>query len=299
MRAVPPSPVLINLALDPNPASLNSIPNSIGTVTLDQAAPSDGVAVKISGDGFWVTVPTTVNVPQGATDATFAIKVNNIPDFGEPVPISATLGPVTKKEFLKIPGVVLVTLALDPDRADINHPSTGAVTLDQAAPADGIDVQISSGDASLVTVPNIVTVSEGAKDAKFDIKVIDSPPVDTSVPISATLGPVTKTESLQIKGVILVKLALNPKRADANHPSTGTVTLDQAAPAGGIAVKISSGDASLVTVPNRVTVSEGTTDAKFDIKVIDSPPVDKSVPVYATLGPVTKTEFLTIPGVPR
>jgi hypothetical protein len=104
--------------------------------------------------------------------------------------------------FLVPPPPVLISLGLNPNPAQSAFPnSTGTVTLNRASPPGGTVVQLLSGDTFLATVPNTVLVAEGAITAKFNITVNSSPVSDESVPISAILGPVTKTESLGIIGV--------------------------------------------------------------------------------------------------
>ncbi|MCW5941137.1 MAG: proprotein convertase P-domain-containing protein [Fimbriimonadaceae bacterium] len=63
----------------------------------------------------------------------------------------------------------------------------------------------------------------------------------------------------------LSSLTLNPTTVEGGQTSTGTVTLINAAPAGGALVALSSGNTSVATVPANVTVPAGQTSATFTV----------------------------------
>src|SRR5262245_6925059 len=89
----------------------------------------------------------------------------------------------------------------------------------------------------------------------------------------------------------LSSLALNPTSVVGGNPSTGTVTLTAAAPAGGAVATLASGGAA-ASVPASVTVAAGATSANF---TVTTPAVNVSTltTISATFG-VTKTAVLTV-----
>ena len=90
---IPEGSTLAGLTVDP--ATVTAPANSIGTVTLNGAAPAGGVSVTLSSsDTGKATVPSTVTVPEGANSATFVISTLTARLGGgkNPVTITATLG---------------------------------------------------------------------------------------------------------------------------------------------------------------------------------------------------------------
>jgi uncharacterized delta-60 repeat protein len=67
------------------------------------------------------------------------------------------------------------------------------------------------------------------------------------------------------EGSTLANLTVNPTTVTAPATSTGTVTLNGAAPAGGVVVTLRSSDTKKATVPPSVTVAEGSNSATFVI----------------------------------
>ena len=91
----------------------------------------------------------------------------------------------------------------------------------------------------------------------------------------------------------LSSLSLNPPAVFGGASSTGTVTLSAVAPAGGIAVTLSSSNASVATVPASVTIAAGATSATF-LAVSGAVASSASVTITAVAGGVTRTATLTV-----
>ena len=73
-----------------------------------------------------------------------------------------------------------------------------------------------------------------------------------------------------------VALSLNPAVVTGGNPSTGTVTLNTVAPAGGTTVTLSSNNTAVATVPASVTVAAGATTVTFTVTTLA---VSASTPV--------------------
>jgi len=65
--------------------------------------------------------------------------------------------------------------------------------------------------------------------------------------------------------LVLSSLTLNPTSVPGGSSSTGTVTLNGPAPAGGAVVALSSNNTNATTVPPSVTVAAGSTTATFTV----------------------------------
>jgi len=92
---------------------------------------------------------------------------------------------------------------------------------------------------------------------------------------------------------VLTSLTLTPSSVIGGTGSTGRVTLNGPAPAGGAVVSLASDNTAAATVPASVTVPSGSTSATF---VVATLPVSGSTPVAisALYGGVTRTSALTV-----
>jgi len=88
--------------------------------------------------------------------------------------------------------------------------------------------------------------------------------VDAAGNQSALSNSATATITIP-DGSVLTGLTVNPNTVTAPASATGTVTLNGAAPAGGVSVTLSSSDTGKASVPPTVTVPEGATSATFAI----------------------------------
>lgn len=70
-------PVLAVTAVTLNPSIVISGNTSVGTVTLNMAAPSGGALVGLSSSNSFVTVPATITVPAGQTSSTFTVNTTS------------------------------------------------------------------------------------------------------------------------------------------------------------------------------------------------------------------------------
>ena len=99
------------------------------------------------------------------------------------------------------------------------------------------------------TVPPTVSVPSGSSSALFGVATVAPSP---SVTVTATLGSSQATDSASVSPTspnpAVYRPALAPDSVTAGNSSTGTVTLDCEAPAGGAVVDVSSSLAG-VTVP--------------------------------------------------
>jgi hypothetical protein len=91
----------------------------------------------------------------------------------------------------------------------------------------------------------------------------------------------------------LSTFTLNPTTIRGGQSTTGTITLDAAAGAGGVSIALSSNDASAVTFPQTVVIPEGKTSATVNISAA-SRQTSKTVTLTATYNGTTLTANLTI-----
>jgi hypothetical protein len=143
--------------------------------------------------------------------------------------------------------------------------STGTVTLNGPAPAGGAQVALSDNSGA-ASVPATVTVPAGATSAGFSVGT-SAVAASTTVTISASYGGATRTASLTVLPAVLTSLILNPTSVVGGPlvgNSTGTVTLNGPAPAGGAVVTLSD-NSGACSAPFTVTIPAGATSATFTV----------------------------------
>lgn len=255
------APTLLSLTL--SPASVNAGEPSTGTVTISDPAPSGGLTVTLASSSTFATVPANVSIPAGATSATFAVSTSDVPATTTAT-VTGSLNGVNKSASLEIVYVppTLLSLTVAPATVKGGQSSTGTVTISKAAPAGGTTITLASDNAA-ATTPSSVTVAAGATTATFTISTV-AVPANVTATISASLGGVTKTAPLTITAPKLLTLTLNPTSVEGGQSSTGTVTISDPAPSGGLTVALASSNAA-ATTPASVTIPAGATSADFTV----------------------------------
>jgi hypothetical protein len=251
-----------SLALAPNLVTAGSA--STGTVTLNGTAPAPGVTVTLTCNNTQAaTVPASVTVPAGANAASFTI--NTSPTTGNAVVnITAAYNGVSRPAVLVVRALALASLSLNPTQVTGGTISTGTVTLVGPAPAKGLVVTLSSSNTQVATVPASVTIPAGATTATFTVTTNPSAN-NSSVTISATYNGTIRPALLLVRALTLTTLTLSPTVVTGGTSSTGTITLDGAAPTGGAIITLTSSNTQAATVPASVTIPAGATTATFTV----------------------------------
>ncbi|MCP9494831.1 MAG: hypothetical protein MSG64_10295 [Pyrinomonadaceae bacterium MAG19_C2-C3] len=187
----------------------------------------------------------------------------------------------------------LASLTLNPSTVNGGQPSTGTVTLVNPAPLGGATVNLSSGDTNIATVPASVTIPQGATSGTFTV----STPLrqtDTAVNISASYAGETKVASLIVLAPqVLSSLALNPSTVTGGQTSTGTVTLFNPAPSGGLTVNLSSSDTAVATVPSTLAIPQGATSGTFTVQTSVATS-NRNVQITASISTESRVATLTV-----
>ncbi len=177
----------------------------------------------------------------------------------------------------------LATLVLQPAALTGGASASGSVSLSAPAPAGGAVVALAS-NTTAVRVPSSVSVAQGASSASFT--------VTTAAVTSRTLGTVsaswqgsTRSATLTVDPApapaVLSALVVTPTRIAGGQPATGRVSLNVAAPAGGVMVRLASSNSTLLKLPATVTVPAGARGADFGITTL-STRSERTVTVSAT-----------------
>jgi uncharacterized protein (TIGR03790 family) len=291
-----------NLTVNPLVASPILSPTSVvggvsttaNRVTLNSPAPAGGIIVNLSSSDPGVTVPASVTLAAGATVSPYFTVTTSAVAAVSTVTISATYNTVTKTANLTVNPVALLSVTLSPSSV-VGGVSTTAnkVTLNGPAPAGGVVVNLFSSDSG-VTVPASVTVAIGATASPVFTITTSAVAMTRAVTISATYNGITKTANLTVNPVALLSVTLSPSSVVGGASTTlNKVTLNGVAPAGGVAVNLSSSDSG-VTVPATVTVAAGATVSPYFTINTSTVAAQNNVTISASYNGSTKTANLTV-----
>lgn len=266
-------------------------------VDLSIPAPVGGAVVPLGAHG--AAVPDSVTVAEGETFALFPVRLLDDPDWigheliyatmrcsGDEVPpLTATAGDLALDAFsLSVETVVGPTTL------------TGTLVLNQAAPSGGVVVPIAVAPNDFATAPGYVLISEGETSATFTVEV--GAPGEGSVQIVTVNVALCEvlSDSVEVQPptpLRLIDLTVNPHSVLGGETSTGTVTLNQASPAGGtdVALKVYYPGA---VVPPSVTVPAGRQSADFPINTYTTCTQEGQVLIEASLGADVLQKPLTI-----
>ena len=237
------------------------------------------------GSGVLAYLNTTLAT--GVTTASIQISSPVEADVnGNAVTITSTPGGVILVPSLS--PVICSPTALNPGAV-----STCTVTLTQSAPAGGSTVGLASNN-SLLTVPASVTVPAGATTATFRATAGSTIATGQSGVVTATFGSSSQTATVNLVAASLVSgVTCSPSSLGQSAVSTCTVTLTQAAPAGGSSVTLSSNNTSL-TLSSPVTVVAGATSASFTATAAATIASNQNATVTATLASSSKTATINL-----
>lgn len=229
--------------------------DSTGTVTLDMKAAPGGVKVEVESGGAHVTVPAEITVAADSDSATFTATATSS-GVGGPATIRAWRSGATQKKssFVTVKPIGVKSVTVNPTTVAPGGDTTGTVTLDWAAGAGGVKVALVGAG---LTMPAEVIVPAGSDTATFSATVTGS---GSSRTVHANRGRTSQTATLSVTSNEVKALTLNPASVAEGGSTTGTVTLDGPAGAGGMTVKLDGAD---LTMPAEVAVAAGSDTATF------------------------------------
>lgn len=204
--------------------------------------------------------------------------------------VSATLG-------IEEPYGVTVTITPNDVTGGEANPAV-TVSVDRPAPAGGLRLDLVSSHPTIATLNrDFVLIPAGQRngDPATPITLTTSRVgADTVVSVRAQFSPtVFGVGSAIVRAPSLIGLDISPTTVTGPATATGTVTLAQEAPAGGLIITLSSDNTAAATVPARVTVPEGATTANFIISA-RSVASDTSATITARGSSSVRTALLNV-----
>ena len=168
----------------------------------------------------------------------------------------------------------------------------GSVTISGPAPTNGTvitlsDTLVAASAAATVTVPS------GAITKTFWIKTVPVASSESGL-FKATLGSVTLSQSLKVRPMGPLSVALAPNPVVGGNPVVGTGKLECIAGPGPVTVALASSNAAVAhPVATSIVVPQGLQSATF--AVVTSPVLAKRTPsISGTANGITKAKTLTV-----
>ncbi len=290
---VNPSPTLASVSVQPT--SVVGGASSQGTVTLTGLAPKGGMVVALSSSGSGVSVPASVPVYEGTSNATFSITTVPVAT-STMATLTATLGANHPTATLTVTAPV-PTLALAPTSVIGTDGSVGTITLTGPAPMTGQTYMLTGQQAGVVNFPSMVTVASGATSATFNITT-SAVATSTSATITANNGTSNLQATLTITALPTpIALSLDATQLITTESTTGHVTLSGPAPQGSTVIQLSASPASAVTIPASVTIMGGATTATFPVTA-NTVASSTVCTITASYGGASKAAALTVNPLP-
>lgn len=157
-------------------------------VYLTGPAPAGGTVVKLSKNSTigLVTMPATITVPAGASDASVALVTSPVL-VDTLITVKAAIGNRSFKDTVIVAAPTMDDFFVDPLIVNAGSTTTGTIVLSSPAPTRGVTVTLTSGDTGLATVPAKVVVPAGATTATFAVVARKSTYVAALVPVQVAI----------------------------------------------------------------------------------------------------------------
>jgi hypothetical protein len=183
-------------SLSCTPGSLVSGEKATCSVSLSQVAGTGGVTIALSSNALSLTVPATVQVAAGLSDATFTATAGSILSTLTAV-VTGTYNGVSKTASISLLNGTPVLTGVTCAPTSIASGGTASCTVTLSAAGTGGTTIALSSDTPSVTVPVAVSIPAGSPTATFAAKVGTISSALTAV-VSATLLGVSRTVSLTL-----------------------------------------------------------------------------------------------------
>ena len=258
-------------------------------VRLTGPAGPGGVDVQLSETSGTLTFPSVLHIVEGQTSAVVVVRASNV-SLQKTVLLRASDGLTELTVPLTVSPVDVTLVSLSATAVTGGASATGTITIGAPAPGSGVDVSITSSD-SVVNVPTIVHIPAGGVSSTF---VLGSMPVVNKVVVNvtATASGLSKSKSITVNPPALSSVKIQLASMTGGAAQQATVLLTGPAPAGGIAVALSSTNTA-AHLPAVITVPAGAASCVFAINA-DPVAVKVSGLVAAQVGTLKKSTSLSV-----
>lgn len=235
-----------------------------GTVTLNRAAGADGATVQLSSSNpslAWCAA--SITIPAGQTKGTFTIATS-ASGAGSAI-ITASAGGVSRSATLQVVSPFRVqSVQLAPSALMVGQASTLTVHLTRPAPDSGVQVQLSSDNPAVASVPASLTIPAGQTSASVRVNTMPVPN-RTTVRLTASLNGSHASGTLTVSPPAPIAFTIAPAAVLGGRTATATVVLNANAPSSGLQLRISNDNPARVWTPTSVNLRPGSRTAQFTI----------------------------------
>lgn len=252
-----------------------------GQVTIPWVLSSNLLVYLNSSDSTEVTVPESITVLAGETNASFPITIvdDGGPDGTQTANITAT---VANNYFLPQGALisvydnenVILTLALPSEVNEDGGSFSASITINQSTISDVV-VTLSSTNATEITVPSTVTIPSGQTSAAFNVVIINDSRIDNDQIAGLTAHVENWTDGIGSLTVrddenknLTVVLPASVWESNGTLPAAGLVRISGTLPTN-LVVSLLSADTDEALVSTPITIIAGKTAAVFDITAFD------------------------------
>jgi uncharacterized protein (TIGR03790 family) len=281
------SPLLGGLFISPSAIIGGALAS--GMVFLNFNAGPGGATVALSSNTPSINVPATVTVPQGTSQATFAINSSYVTSATTGTVTATLLGAAAHSSLTLYPA--LSSLSVSPSSVPGGANATLVIYLGANAPAGGWPVNLSSSNPAVASLPATVTVPAGTRYLQVPVTTFPQC-TNTPVTLTASSGLSTLNTTLTVTPPPPTSLSF-VSSVRGGTPVTATVYVSYPACSSGLSVALQSSNPSVANVPGSVTIPGGQKSATFIITTF-SVSTTTSVNISATSDNVTKSRVLTV-----
>ena len=311
-------------AIDVDSPSVTGGSQALGMLHLYDAAPAGGLVARLTAvhdrsQGLDrtrslpvpVSVPDFVNIPAGALSASFPITTSVVSD-AMGVTLVATINGVGGTGTISVApadagGPAPIDVSVLPGSVVGGTPATGVVTLNQAAPAGGTAVALSSTHPGIASVPASVTVPAGSRSASFPVTTSSSLTTEVDVLLFAKSGGTSWNRPFYVRPPNrlprLTSMTISPGTVTGGNNSGGTLTFSGPIPLGtwpalpDAVVRIASSDPDVAALfPGDDYVLAGSTSQAFRI-FTRGVPTTRNVTFTAYFDSTSLSSVLTVGAV--
>ena len=264
--------------------------------------PTDApITVTFTSTNPAIVMPSSVTINPGANGATFFFSTLGAPALTSGI-VTATANGVSVSAPVSVAAVPQPVLSsVNIPFVSSGQPFTGTVTLSAGALLGGATITLASDTPGVAAVPASITIPFGSTTGSFTGMAgpVAGP---ATVTITAAFNGIARTGTLSVLPgpVLSVNFTLSPyAMVGPGVVTTGTISLNQPAPPGGVTVALTS-NSSAAKLPATATVAAGQTSASFSVQ---GNSVSATTPVVLTatysgglapFGPVSAAANLTV-----
>jgi hypothetical protein len=272
-------------------AFVNAGDSVTATISLNGTARTGGFTVNLRSSTSAVQIPSAITIPVGKVSAQITIATA-APASPQAVTITAQAGSAAQTATLQIDAANTVRLAgfsVTPSTILGGRALSATTTPTGSAPPGGVSIQLSS-DNGAAQPPSTAAVPFNTSSVTFSIPTSGVTSSQT-VTITATAGGISKTA--QVTLVPQVQITLAAASVIGGNSVNASVTLGEAAPAGGANILIQTSDQATAKPPSSIAIPPAQTTGAFTITTTQVTSA-KTVSIGVTYAGVTQTAALRV-----